>query len=719
MKYGADVNIVQGVYHTALRAAVVGGYENVVCTLIARGADVNLRDKDDSHETVLHLALRSGNNTSFKLLLDAGADVNTELSHQKHILIAACNDGDTESVEFLLASGADVNVLGTGLEYQSFKPPFEKARPLHVACAKGYLPVVQLLLEHGADIEKTNEYSDREKKNQRSYLENGSHVTPLIAAIRWNRLLAVRLLLDAGADVNHAVNITPLSEAAKKCKLEVVEELLGAGAIIGDPSTKGNALAEACKSRQYIVVELLLATLSGNQYEAEICGEALFGAISCGDDKMVRLLVEHGVPPSFEMLRRSCSAGMLEAVRVMVDQGMDINEDDGDDAPLLHVAASHLKLDIMQFLISQGANVMLRSRKYGGPLIAALEGAVAPLLRSSRREPCAALAKQLPLPNHDYWRFESQGGMGYKQYSQCEQIVRTLLGAGAEVEMTTRKFGNALHLASYMGSEVIVRLLFERMEDINILGGYFESPLIAGLEGDHPIIVSLLLDRGIDVNRSLPEHGSALHYACAHGSKTVIQSLLDHGADTNAYDDKHGSVLAAAASRTFPFESSELYDEKCAILELLLRHEPKVQIREGDLLAAVSCKYRHNLMRLFFQYDTSVVATEAVIVKTIIYTNNAFYRAGCETLRLVLKHDGGLGTTLAMAEAADTLMTAQKAEATKILLEHKPIDRKAADSLDSMSKRVERRMQEWSWEYRFQETLESHYKQDSGLVGRI
>ena len=164
MKCGADANIVQGVHHTALRAAVVGGHENVVCTLIARGADANLRDKDDSYETVLHLALRSGNDTIFKLLLDAGANVNTEISHPKHTLIAACNDGDTDLVELLLASGADVNVLGTGLEYQSVMPPFEKARPLHVACAKGYLSVVQLLLEHGADIEKTNEYSDSEKK---------------------------------------------------------------------------------------------------------------------------------------------------------------------------------------------------------------------------------------------------------------------------------------------------------------------------------------------------------------------------------------------------------------------------------------------------------------------------------------------------------------------------------------------------------------------------
>jgi ankyrin repeat protein len=47
--------------------------------------------------------------------------------------------------------------------------------------------------------------------------------------------------------------------------------------------------------------------------------------------------------------------------------------------------------------------------------------------------------------------------------------VRSLFDAGAEMDTTTRNFGNALHLASYMGSEVIIRQLLERMEDSGLL----------------------------------------------------------------------------------------------------------------------------------------------------------------------------------------------------------------------------------------------------------
>ncbi len=268
---------------------------------------------------------------------------------------------------------------------------------------------------------------------------------------------------------------------------------------------------------------------------------------------MVRLLLEHGVAPSFEILRQACSAGVLEAVRMLVDTGIDVNEDDGDDAPLLHVAASHSRPDIVQFLIDRGASVKLHSTKYGSPLIAALEGSLASFLRAHfQPQSCRSLAEQLPLPGPSYDVYlmcgkESQQTPGYKEVSQCEQIVRSLFDAGAEMDRTIRNFANALHLASYMGSEFIVRQLLARMEDVNIFGGYFESPLIAARKGDHPNMVELLLDRNIEINRSSPEHGFALHYACAHGSRKLIQSLLDHGADINTHDDKPGSALAAAA----------------------------------------------------------------------------------------------------------------------------------------------------------------------------
>jgi len=233
---GANVNIVGGAHGTALRAAVLGGHEDIVRRFLACGADVNLRHEDKG-KSVLHIAVKSKSDAIFKALFVAGAAVSTANLSQPHILIKACKQGRAVLVELLLASGVDVNISGTKPKHFRYMPD-DEATPLNAACAEGHPSVVRLLLDHEADIERTNE----------------SSATPLIAAIRGKNLSVIRLLLDAHADVNHAVNSTPLSEAATDGKLEIVEELLNAGAIIGGPLAKRNALAEACNNRQHMVV---------------------------------------------------------------------------------------------------------------------------------------------------------------------------------------------------------------------------------------------------------------------------------------------------------------------------------------------------------------------------------------------------------------------------------------------------------------------------------
>ncbi len=59
----------------------------------------------------------------------------------------------------------------------------------------------------------------------------------------------MRLLLDAGANVNHGIPATPLSTAAASGNIGIFEELLSVGAIVGGPSIKTNALAVACNRR--------------------------------------------------------------------------------------------------------------------------------------------------------------------------------------------------------------------------------------------------------------------------------------------------------------------------------------------------------------------------------------------------------------------------------------------------------------------------------------
>lgn len=200
------------------------------------------------------------------------------------------------------------------------------------------------------------------------------------------------------------------------------------------------------------------------------------------------------------------------------------------------------------------------------------------------------------------------------------------------------------------------------------------------MKGDHPLVVELLLDGGIEVNKSSPEHGSALRCACDQGNKRMIQSLLDHGASVNADNDNVESILTQILSYKEDLSrariSSQVPVQRYDVVEMLLSHEPKAWITERGLLAAVSADFAYGRTRprftsLLFRHDESAIATETVIVRAISEANR--YDTENGTLALLLKHDGGLGTTPAM------LKVAQNGSMVRLLLGHTPVCRLTAD----------------------------------------
>ena len=90
------------------------------------------------------------------------------------------------------------------------------ATPLFMACHKGHLKVVRLLIESGADKDKAT----------------NDGVTPLSVACQDGHLEVARLLIESGADKDQATNngATPLLLACEKGHLEVARLLLESGA---------------------------------------------------------------------------------------------------------------------------------------------------------------------------------------------------------------------------------------------------------------------------------------------------------------------------------------------------------------------------------------------------------------------------------------------------------------------------------------------------------
>ncbi len=93
--------------------------------------------------------------------------------------------------------------------------------PLGLASFFGHEPAVQVLLEHGARVDKAS--------------SNGMHVMPLHSAAAAHSVPIARLLLEHGAPVNArqgggGFGFTPLMEAAYNGQVDMVEILLQHGA---------------------------------------------------------------------------------------------------------------------------------------------------------------------------------------------------------------------------------------------------------------------------------------------------------------------------------------------------------------------------------------------------------------------------------------------------------------------------------------------------------
>ena len=132
-------------------------------------------NKDRLLGNALQAASESGHGDIVQLLLDRGADINTESEEHGNALHAASHWGHTEIVKLLIEKGANVNAQGT-----------EHANALQAASERGHEKIVELLLEKGADVNA----------------QGGPHGTALQAASKEGHDNIVELLLENEADVN-------------------------------------------------------------------------------------------------------------------------------------------------------------------------------------------------------------------------------------------------------------------------------------------------------------------------------------------------------------------------------------------------------------------------------------------------------------------------------------------------------------------------------------
>lgn len=168
---GADVNGLNEKDEIPLHKASRADAVNMIRFLVEAGGDINAREGDDS--TPLHEAARSDAEGAVLVLIELGADINARNGVGDTVLHRAAKSAGSGIVTALVIAGADVGARND-----------EGKTPLHLA-AQINDRAVQPLVDAGAEINA----------------KDGMGRTPLHEAAEYRRVNAVRLLVEAGADI--------------------------------------------------------------------------------------------------------------------------------------------------------------------------------------------------------------------------------------------------------------------------------------------------------------------------------------------------------------------------------------------------------------------------------------------------------------------------------------------------------------------------------------
>ena len=189
---------------TPLIKAAWDGDEEIVKTLLAAGAKVNAK-ASDTGETALLNAVSNKYDSIVKILLKAGADVSIKNRFDFNALTSAVAANNQDIAALLLDAGANIETETSTLT------------PLMFAASAGNVDMIRFLVKRGAKV-------------NHGAKEGGQ--TALLSAIYGAHPEAVQALVALKADVNAKTKAgdTPLKVAKKGDQDDIVKILTAAGA---------------------------------------------------------------------------------------------------------------------------------------------------------------------------------------------------------------------------------------------------------------------------------------------------------------------------------------------------------------------------------------------------------------------------------------------------------------------------------------------------------
>ena len=408
---GANANAAQVTGETPLMTCARTGNADAVKLLLARGADVNARESKG--QTALMWAAAEQHATVVKALVEAKADVNARskevelpeplraVTYTKDVhfprysggftpLMFAARKGDVESARILLDAGAKINDTPTA-------DGIGDGTALVIATASGHEPLALFLLERGADPNAADGYG--------------------ITTLHWALMEGIKALIGGGGAATDRFWYHPNMP-------NLVRALLTRGANVNARIAKdfppydnllfGHTLGNNLPQISLVgATPYLLAAATGEVGTMRLLVEARGDPKLMTVDSTSPLMVAAGVGTERGDRSEESEAQALEAAKLAIMLGGDVNARNREGRTALHAAVSLGDKEMIRFLAEKGADLEAKDLYGQTPLSIALG------------DPEGRIYRQLPGDAHDY-RFRQPRPGGQKE------IAALLLELGAK-----------------------------------------------------------------------------------------------------------------------------------------------------------------------------------------------------------------------------------------------------------------------------------------------
>lgn len=533
---------------------------------------------------LLQKEVQNGNLNAVKSLVDECGVLTDAKWTDYNLLRSALRYNKNEIIKFFLSRGFRVNRIPcTFFEYT----------PLHLAVNTGCLETIGILLNHGAFITSKNKNHETPlilaaKLNKFAIIdlmlsnispencantENLSHMH--IACMR-NRIDIVKMFLQSGVEINHAVSMTSIRWAGYTALhfavefncLETVDFLLGCGAsLIARDGREQTPLHIAFMHQNNLIIDLIL---SAHSYESE-------NPANLENLSHFHIACTRDNPKIVESF-------LLERKIDLIDDMVSLNAMNWSGYSGLHFAIEFECVEVVKLLLAYNAALGVMENCETCPINLAF--------RSGNIEIIKLLQTK-----YDKRQSIMASRKGFSLFHLAcirgEDLLLELQLLKATIE-TNRQIGSdfpqypgwtALHLAVKHNRWSIAAHLLQRQADITIKDLKGRTPLHLAFELNNLHTIDQILSVHSIIAQGNPSnnHGfSHFHIACTRENIDVIKFFIHSGVDVNAPVNFDAvfypgfTALHLAVKFKLP-----------TVVQLLLSHNADITVRNGLGLTAL------------------------------------------------------------------------------------------------------------------------------------